>query len=103
MADAIGPFLRELREKKHLFEWELCTKTGRILGWHKWQEYDAPFTPMQVVAWKQEGEWIENEYAAARAVGMESIAHAMTECCNHFSRADMRKAVLVEIGLVDAK
>lgn len=97
MPDAIAPFLRELRQIAHLFKWQVCNKTGRIIGWHT--EYDDPFTPMQAVAWREKGVRISEEYEAARAIGLEGIVHAVTECCNHRCDKDVRRAVLIEIGM----
>lgn len=100
-ADAIGPFLRELGEVADQFNWVVCRKTGRIIGWLP--GYDDPFTPIQAVQWFSEKVArkrlrIADDYEAARALGIESIAYALVECCNHKCEKAWRKAVLIEIG-----
>lgn len=109
MADAIGQFLRELGEIAHLFRWIVCKKTGRIVGWSAANR--EHLTPIQAVAWSEKTDrgrikgktiqelGIADEFEAARAVGLETIAHALTQCCNYYCDKPWRKAVLIEIGL----
>ncbi len=101
MSDKIAPFLRELGEVADEFRWVVCRKTGRIIGWLP--GYDDPFTPIQAVQWfsepvKKKRHRISDDFEAARAIGLESIAHALVECCNYKCDKKWRKAVLIEIG-----
>lgn len=110
-ADAIGPFLRELGEVADQFRWIVCSKTGRIVGFSP--ALRDHLSPIQVVAWaaltdggKNEHRLksihalgINDEFEAARVAGLETISHALIQCCNYWCDKSWRKAVLVEIGL----
>jgi hypothetical protein len=97
MSDAIAPFLRELGDVADQFRWIVCKKTGRIVGWHP--EMKEHLSPIQAVAWAETKKFISDEYEAARSVGLESIAYALTQCCNYHCDKAWRKAVLIEVGL----
>lgn len=110
MSELIHPFLRELGEHADQFRWIVCRKTGRIVGWSpKLRDH---LSPIQVVAWAEltdggklyQGRSIQelgiaDEYEAARVAGLETIAHALTQCCNYWCDKSWRKAVLIEVGL----
>ena len=101
MQDAIGPFLRELAKVRHLFEWHVCPKTGRIFARHR--EYDNSFTVLEVMAWSETGlRYPGGEFEAARAIGLEGIADVVKDSCDCKKKSDLRRGVLVAIGKYDA-
>lgn len=101
MIESTGPFLKELMRVRHFFKWQVDKKTGRIFGVHS--EYERSFTVLEAVAWGQSGKRYDDEFAAARDVGLSKISHTVKGACDSFNETELRRGILVAIGQVGAK
>ncbi len=97
IAEAIGPFLRELRSIRHLMKWTIDSR-GRIRGLHA--EYLTTFSPIEAVAWAASGLRFA-DLEAGQFLKIEKVSTEIVEASNkRMLNGKTRIAILQATGIL---